>query len=122
MGIVFSMSFEVKVCDDFKLIPEICRIINDVYADHEADLLYYDDENTRTNEIYLNDLVKNGELIVGLLDGKPIGTIKMSKSATLGYRDKPQYREIGQLALLPEHRGNGYGAMLMNFAITNVET
>ena len=64
----------------------------------------------------------DSELVVAFLNGKPIGTIKMSKSATLGYRDRDEYREIGQLALLPEYRGKGYGSQLMKFAIENVES
>ena len=93
--------------DDPRLVAEITRLVNEVYAVAEKGLWVDDAARTTLDEVA--GLIRAGEITVARVDGKTIGCIRIQ-------RLDDDTSEFGMLAAAPDQRGIGVGRRLVEFA------
>lgn len=92
---------------DGRLLTDLARLVNEVYAVGEAGLWAADVPRTSVAE--LGWLVASGEVAVARRGGEPVGTVRVHDHG-------PDVGEFGMLAAAFAHRGVGVGRSLIEFA------
>jgi GNAT superfamily N-acetyltransferase len=102
-----TISVSLQLAGDTAPVRRLTDLINDVYAVAEAGL--WRNGTTRTTARQLTELIAAGEIAVATLDGDLAGVVRVHPVS----RDTG---EFGMLAAVPEHRGQGVGRALVDFA------
>jgi GNAT superfamily N-acetyltransferase len=103
-----------RAADDARLVADITRLVNEVYATAEKGLWVDDAARTTLDEVA--GLIRAGEITLARVDGKTIGCIRIQ-------RLDADTSEFGMLAAAPDQRGIGVGRRLVEFAErTSLET
>ena len=102
-----TISVHLQHAADPALVRRLTDLINAVYETSEDGL--WSAGATRTSAPAMSELIEAGEIAVATLDGELAGAVRVHPvSADTG--------EFGMLAAAPEHRGNGVGRALVDFA------
>jgi GNAT superfamily N-acetyltransferase len=96
-----------EAAEDSRLVAEITRLVNEVYAVAEKGLWVDDAARTTLDEVA--GLIRAGEITVALVDGTTVGCIRIQ-------RLDGDTSEFGMLAAAPDRRGIGLGRRLVEFA------
>jgi GNAT superfamily N-acetyltransferase len=101
------ISVHLQHAADAALVQRLTDLVNAVYETAEDGL--WRSGATRTSAPVMTELIKAREIAVATLDGELAGAVRVhTVSADTG--------EFGMLAAAPEHRGNGVGRALVDFA------
>ena len=92
---------------DPRLVDQLTRLINEVYATAESGL--WQDGTTRTTASELAELIVRGEIAVATRDQRIAGIVRVHDVAA-------DTSEFGMLAAAPDERGAGIGGALLDFA------
>jgi GNAT superfamily N-acetyltransferase len=98
---------EPSASQDAGLVDHLTRLINEVYADAERGL--WRDGATRTSASEVSELVRAEEIAVATRHGRIAGSIRVHDVAD-------DVSEFGMLVAAPDHRSNGVGRALVDFA------
>jgi GNAT superfamily N-acetyltransferase len=98
---------EAADSDDARLVEQLTRLINDVYAIAERGLWH--DGATRTTATELAELIRAPQIAVATRDGRIAGSVRIHDVAD-------DASEFGMLVAAPERRGTGVGRALVDFA------
>jgi GNAT superfamily N-acetyltransferase len=102
-----TISVHLQTPADAAPAQRLTDLINTVYETAEDGL--WRSGATRTSAPVMSELIAAGEIAVATLDGELAGAVRVhAVSANTG--------EFGMLAAAPEHRGNGVGRALVDFA------
>jgi GNAT superfamily N-acetyltransferase len=102
-----TISVHLQHAADATRVRRVTDLINAVYKTAEAGLWRHG--ATRTSAPVMTELIEAGEIAVATLDGEIAGAVRVHPVAD-------HTGEFGMLAAAPEHRGNGVGRALVDFA------